>query len=630
MGADKSAEGSLTWTLPLSQGERNYVMGVRVVDATGRRSEANNLTVKTVFKGPKVTVATAPQDATGTKPLKVTFTATVTKGDAEITKYQWRSDTGAPVDQAALQNTVWTYTYSEHGEYSARLIVIDDNGKYADVTIPVMVLDYAPPTNVSITTVPEPAIGNFPLKVDFTANATPGDGTLTKYEWQPRAGAEWVVRTVPDYSFTYMQPGNYVARLRITDSNGKVSQEAAKAITVIDPDALENVTITFKERRADGFGPEYLYPQDGGGEYQHEGMGAPDFVHVPMVNNQLNWSARNVQKVESTSLNFNQFGLFGVSSMHWTSVEDSLLLIDTSGNYDMGVSLFEVYDENSEEVVSLKNVAGEYTCGYIAYGDNGSELYGTTTLAEQEIWPNAMNRGVDDTLQVLAFLGTGRADYNGTCTYSYAGVTSGTASPYVLPEAPVALVPLNIIYPEIADTSLTMQIANVNLVDAGGRAFYIYRTNLPKNEAGFQLPLIPGRTVKIQVELLKQGQYGQTIVSTVNATAALEGNAYTLDLSALKLSGTTGMVLKNSTQGFSMKYAEADEDFTVVSSVYSGTAGDFTFGSFLQLEAPTEVFFKFDPQTTEQRAFTFTMPYADFNTTFGTAGYPVIDVISIQ
>lgn len=629
VGPSKTASSTFKWILPLSQGEQEYKFGVRVVDSTGLRSDAANLIIKTVFKSPVVTVNTLPSDSKGTKPLEVSFTASVEKGDGEIVRYEWRSDAGADIDPEALESATWSYTYTEHGSYLAHLKVIDIYGKSDEIEIPITVFDHAPPYNVTIVTDPEPATGNFPLRVNFTGSAEEGDGALVNYAWQPRAGAEWYESTSPNFTYTYTEPGLYTARLKVTDSNGKVSQEVGKAISVIDPNALENVTIRFRERRADGLGPDYLFPEHEEDDIFHEFSGVPDFIHVPLVGNALDWDASTVQKVDAIALNFNQFGLFGVSEMHWTQVDQSMLQIDREGTYDYGVEIFpSYYDDEDGEVVSLKNLEDEYTCGYVAFGMSGNDFYGEETLEDPLIFPFSTERRIDDTMPILAFFGTGKVDYQGTCDFTYVAVLEDSTEPYILPKESLSMLPLQITYPELENSNYYMELSSAEIVDDSGDAFFLFRRNIPFADGEYQMPLVPGRKVVVEMELLRKEQYGDRIISTAKVEANLKNGQFELDLSELQLSDPTGFVMKNMPNNFMITYVENSADATIKTQLHylERIDDEDVTGSYLKTKNPTDIFFELDTHRPDSKGFGFRSTYDRFVSEFTSGGRIVMDL----
>ena len=74
--------------------------------------------------------------------------------------------------------------------------------------------------------------GNTPLAVNFTANASDTDGSITQYEWDLDGnGAYEAANTNSTNTYTYNSAGTYSAHVRVTD-NGGATATSAVTITV--------------------------------------------------------------------------------------------------------------------------------------------------------------------------------------------------------------------------------------------------------------------------------------------------------------------------------------------------------------------------------------------------------------
>ncbi|MFZ3089143.1 MAG: SBBP repeat-containing protein [Nitrospirota bacterium] len=74
--------------------------------------------------------------------------------------------------------------------------------------------------------------GNTPLAVNFTANASDTDGSITQYEWDLDGnGAYEAANTNSTSTYTYNSAGTYSAHVRVTD-NGGATATSAVTITV--------------------------------------------------------------------------------------------------------------------------------------------------------------------------------------------------------------------------------------------------------------------------------------------------------------------------------------------------------------------------------------------------------------
>ncbi len=173
--------------------------------------------------------AIATSATSGTSPLTVSFSgANSTDADGSISSYTWNFGTGA-----SASGSTTSYTYSTPGAYSAVLTVIDNDGLAgtASVTITVVAPPNVPPTAVASANF---TTGMAPLAIAFSsAGSSDSDGTIASYKWDFGDGTS---STVASPSKTYTLPGNYTAKLTVTDNSG-ASASATVAIAVLaNPD----------------------------------------------------------------------------------------------------------------------------------------------------------------------------------------------------------------------------------------------------------------------------------------------------------------------------------------------------------------------------------------------------------
>ncbi len=144
----------------------------------------------------------------GCSPLNVKFTNTTTGASGAVT-WQWNlgnSNTSTLKDPGATYFTEKTYTVTLTAKDGAAT-----STKTIDVTV------YKKPT-VDFTLTP--AKGCAPLNVSFTANATPGDGTLASYLWDFGDGITQQGSNFNSISHTYTLPQNPPVTLNVTNSYG--------------------------------------------------------------------------------------------------------------------------------------------------------------------------------------------------------------------------------------------------------------------------------------------------------------------------------------------------------------------------------------------------------------------------
>jgi PKD repeat protein len=164
----------------------------------------------------------------GEAPVTVHFNADAWGGNSPYT-YRWSFGDGSSSSQ---QNP--SHTYSQAGNYTARLTVTDeDNNQQSDsVSITVTTVQ-----SLSAGIVASPTSGQAPLTVSFTGSASGGTSPYT-YSWTFGDGGSSTQRTP---SHTYSQAGSFTARFTVTDSNG--SQDSASiGISVSAPTAQLTAT----------------------------------------------------------------------------------------------------------------------------------------------------------------------------------------------------------------------------------------------------------------------------------------------------------------------------------------------------------------------------------------------------
>ena len=129
IGSDDIASPVYTYTA-----SGTYTVNLTVNDGT---DDSDPFTDEvTVTNPPTVTLAVEPENITNT--TEVTFTATVTAGDAEInetTGYAWYID---DVMQENETTSTLTYTF-EDGTYEVKVMVTDDDGLTDEATLTVTI-----------------------------------------------------------------------------------------------------------------------------------------------------------------------------------------------------------------------------------------------------------------------------------------------------------------------------------------------------------------------------------------------------------------------------------------------------------------------------------------------------------
>ncbi len=149
----------------------------------------------------------------GTAPLAVQFTGSgSTDIDGFITAHAWTLGDGGTTSIANPQ-----HTYNAAGNYTAQLIVTDNQGAKdtAFVQIQVLAAGNQPPNAVATA---NPANGTAPLAVQFNGSGSNDpNGTIASYAWTFGDGG---TASIANPQRTYNAAGAYNARLIVTDNQG--------------------------------------------------------------------------------------------------------------------------------------------------------------------------------------------------------------------------------------------------------------------------------------------------------------------------------------------------------------------------------------------------------------------------
>ena len=124
------------------------------------------------------------------------------------------------------------YTYTQVGEYTAKFVVVDNNG--SEVTSTFVIIVKAPNKPPTCFLDASPSSGYAPLVVSFSLNASDEDGYIASWKFDANGDG------IADYngngeppstlSYTYNNAGTYVANLTVMDNN---SAFAYATITIV-------------------------------------------------------------------------------------------------------------------------------------------------------------------------------------------------------------------------------------------------------------------------------------------------------------------------------------------------------------------------------------------------------------
>jgi PKD repeat protein len=168
----------------------------------------------------------------GTAPLTVNFTsAGSSDSDGTIVSRSW-----TPYSGAGAIGEPASFVYTNPGTYTAQLTVVDNGGLAGTDSVVINVSEASNAQPTAVATATTATSGPAPLTVSFSsAGSIDPDGSISSYAWNFGDGG---TSTAANPSWTYTTPGNYSARLTVTDNRGGSTISAPIAISVAANPAL--------------------------------------------------------------------------------------------------------------------------------------------------------------------------------------------------------------------------------------------------------------------------------------------------------------------------------------------------------------------------------------------------------
>jgi PKD repeat protein len=193
---------------------------VAAYDSAGMAGVLSNI-VEVVAGNNLPVAALTATPVSGEAPLVVSFDASGSYDTGgTIIRYDYDFDGDGIWDAYDAVNTV-SWTYANAGNFDAKVRVTDNAGAQAVdlVSISVNVVGNIPPI-ADLQALP--TYGEVPLAVSFDASSSyDSDGSLVRYDYDFNNDGIWDAYDAANAVYwTYMSPGSYEAKVRITDSDG--------------------------------------------------------------------------------------------------------------------------------------------------------------------------------------------------------------------------------------------------------------------------------------------------------------------------------------------------------------------------------------------------------------------------
>ncbi|MFH1476058.1 MAG: PKD domain-containing protein, partial [Verrucomicrobiota bacterium] len=210
---------------------------VKVANSEGYSSFAE-IKVEVLDGVPLAAITAAPRS--GSAPLTVQFQGNGTDYDGTIVAYAWDFTNDGVIDSTA-QNP--SFTYTQTGNYTARLTVTDNSNLTGSATVGIKVAN--PNSIAAVTIIASVTEGEAPLTVNFSADIS-GGGVVSAYAWDfNNDGVIDSTEAAP--ACVYNLSGLYTVKLMVTDVTGHSVTDYEYII--VEAAGLPAVDFTFSPAR---------------------------------------------------------------------------------------------------------------------------------------------------------------------------------------------------------------------------------------------------------------------------------------------------------------------------------------------------------------------------------------------
>jgi PKD repeat protein len=184
------------------------------------------------FDNSKLKMKATP--SAGVAPLTVSFNATGNSGSgfSKIDSYEWIIGDGV----AKLTGERDNFTFNKPGVYPVVLRVTYESGQVKSESIEIQVNDtsFAPTavmkTNPAFSNRYQAVAGSAPFEIAFDgSNSADKDNNIVKYQWDFDGDSVWDAEG-SNTTHLYWDLGEYMVKLKVTDSDGNTSQVETKVL----------------------------------------------------------------------------------------------------------------------------------------------------------------------------------------------------------------------------------------------------------------------------------------------------------------------------------------------------------------------------------------------------------------
>ena len=196
-------------------------------------------------QSPTVSLTAPTEGASYTAPAAFTLAATAADADGTIAKVEFYEgttklgeDVSAPYAFSVSGRGAGSYTYSARAT--------DDLGATANSTaVTVTVTSPNQPPVVTLTAPADGSLYTAPVTITLTANATDGDGSVSKVEFYQGTTKVAEVFSAPfTFALTLTSPSTYQFSAKVFDNLGAVGNSPVTTVTVIAPNQAPTVSLT--------------------------------------------------------------------------------------------------------------------------------------------------------------------------------------------------------------------------------------------------------------------------------------------------------------------------------------------------------------------------------------------------